>query len=67
MKVGVLAEKLVKDILEGARGPIWQGAIRNLGAPHVVCRHQLGTEIGAGQTSLSYPRDGLGPTTRIRR
>ncbi|KAF2490218.1 NAD(P)-binding protein [Lophium mytilinum] len=30
MKVQVLAEKLVKDILGGTRGPIWQGALAGL-------------------------------------
>jgi 1-acylglycerone phosphate reductase len=30
MKVEVLADKLVKDILGGARGPIWHGAFATL-------------------------------------
>ena len=30
MKVEVLADKLVKDILGGARGPVWQGAMASL-------------------------------------
>lgn len=30
MKVDVLADKLVKDILGGARGPIWHGAMASL-------------------------------------
>jgi len=30
MKVEVLADKLVKDILGGARGPIWRGALASL-------------------------------------
>ena len=30
MKVEVLADKLIKDILGGARGPIWHGALATL-------------------------------------
>jgi len=30
MKVGVLAEKLIKDILGGAKGPVWHGALASL-------------------------------------